>query len=174
MSQITIGFLGGGNMTQSIVAGLVSQPNINQPTIWVADRHPEKNQHLSDTFGINTTADPLELVKQVNVLVLSVKPQSLNEAIAPLKPLIIDNNPLIISVVAGITTAALEKLLVNNLRIIRTMPNTPAQLGLGVTGLFASPLVSEEQKEKAEEMMSAVGIVKWLEKESLGNELLQV
>lgn len=144
-------------MCQAIVSGLVKQ---NLFDITVIDNNMEKLQHLQDAFGVHTASTVPELASD-DVLLLAVKPQDMAAALAGVQ----SNGALILSIAAGLDTNTLSNLL-NNPRVIRIMPNTPAQVGLGVAGLFAAATASDTDKQVAQSIMQAVGKVYWLDDES--------
>ena len=150
-------FLGGGNMCQAIVSGLVKQADFD---ITVIDNNADKRAHLEQTYGVSTGTDLPELQAD-DVLMLAVKPQDMAAATASVK----SNGALILSIAAGLDIATLSAMLGNE-RIIRIMPNTPAQVGLGVAGLFAPQGLQAADKQIAEQIMQAVGQVHWLDDES--------
>ena len=165
MKTRTIGFIGGGNMATSLIGGLISD-NIPAGNIRVADRDAERREDLANRFGINTTADNLELVGTSDVVVLAVKPQMLHEVCRSISEVQQIHKPLILSVAAGIRIADIERWLGGNCAIVRTMPNTPALVQSGATALFANNNVNDEQGELAEGIMRSVGLTLWLEQES--------
>ncbi len=165
MKTRTIGFIGGGNMATSLIGGLISD-NVPAGNIRVADPDAERREDLANRFGINTTADNLELVGTSDVVVLAVKPQMLHEVCRSIAEVQQTHKPLILSVAAGIRIADIERWLGGNCAIVRTMPNTPALVQSGATALFANTNVNDEQGELAEGIMRSVGLTLWLEQES--------
>lgn len=160
-----IAFIGGGNMATSIIGGLVAQPDINAGLIHVSDPDAEKCQQLQDTFGINSYSDNLDAIKDAEVVVLAVKPQVMKAVLAPLKPLLEKQQPLLISIAAGIDLSNLENWS-GCKALVRCMPNTPALLSEGATGLYASDAVSIEQRNQADALMRAVGLTVWVKTEA--------
>ena len=157
-------FIGAGNMAQSLISGLVAS-GFERSHIWVTDRHLVNLQHFSTQFGIQTHSSNLEASKSADILVLCVKPQDMQPLAAELKIVFKGKRPLLISIAAGIHTAHLEHWLDTKTAIVRAMPNTPALLGAGATGLYANSRVSEEQKSLAESLLRAVGITVWMNHE---------
>lgn len=168
LSMQNIGFIGAGNMASSIIGGLLSQ-NIAAENIRASDPNPEALAKLSKEFGIACTSNNQQLCKQSQLIVLAVKPQVM-KAVAETLQGNLDHKPLIISIAAGITTQQLHQWLggekQQELAIVRCMPNTPALVQLGASGLFANIHVNEPQKENAQTLLDAVGISIWLEDES--------
>lgn len=151
-------FLGGGNMASAIIAGLVSSSM--KPQITVIDHNAEKRQKLIDTYHINAAAQ-LPSLNEQDVLVLATKPQDLKESCASITL----NNALVLSLAAGVDVDTLSSYLKGHTRIIRTMPNTPAQVGLGITGLYGAAKISQADKDIANQIMASVGTTVWLDTE---------
>ena len=151
-------------MSQAIIAGLIKK-SFSPQNIFVVDKHEEKLIALQNKYAINTSLSLEEFISSTDVIFISVKPQTAKIACEQLKPLIANRNPLIISVMAGITLEKLHSWLGQHLSIIRTMPNTPALVQKGATGMFASTNVSEAQRKQAEDFLNAIGITAWLPRE---------
>ena len=166
--QAAITFIGGGNMAQALISGLLAK-GYSAKQLHVAEPNTEKRQAFADN-GVQTydSSDPQNTAQAINkgdVVILAVKPQVIAEALTPLKSQW--HNQLVISILAGTSTQTLEKLLGKNTRLVRAMPNTPAMIQMGATGLYATPQVSEAQKQQAEAIMQAVGLALWVENEDL-------
>jgi pyrroline-5-carboxylate reductase len=162
--QPIIAFIGGGNMTFSLVSGLI-ESGYDPNHIWLSDHHEEKYKHFSAKFKISVDGDNLKVANQGDILVLAVKPKDMQALVLELKDIIKKRKPLIISVATGIQTAHFNQWLGSTTAIVRAMPNTPALLRVGATGLYASSQVSEEQKNLAESILRAVGIAVWVNHE---------
>ena len=172
MQAKTLAFIGAGNMAKAIIGGLIAQ-GYDAKKITASGPRIENLQKVTDDFSVNITTDNLAAVRNAEVIILSVKPQMLKQVATELSSALA-HKPLIISLAAGITTESLERWLNGNLSIVRSMPNTPSQVLLGATGLFANRFVSNEQKQIANEILSAVGIVSWVEQENLINSVTAV
>lgn len=155
---MNITFIGGGNMASAIIGGLSKQDGHR---IHVVEPHTEKRQALAQQYGV-TSSEQAPAFSPDDVVVLAVKPQVMCEVCKTLQT----NGALIISIAAGISAAALSRWLGGNKRIVRTIPNTPALVGKGVTGLFAPAGVSQQDKDAATAIMNATGITVWFEQES--------
>ncbi len=164
-SEYTIGFIGAGNMANSLICGLLAT-GFPVSRLWAADPDQQQRARLSGNQDIHVTSDNEELVSQVGVVVLAVKPQVLADIVKPLHGQLLERKSLVISIAAGITTAALNQWL-PDVPVIRCMPNTPALVSQGMTGLFATSVVSNQQKQAADMIMQAVGETVWLEDEAL-------
>ena len=159
-----IGFIGGGNMARSLIGGLVSA-GYPPEALSVADPNDSIRTALATDFGIHATTDNQEILEQCDVVVLAVKPQVMQTVTTALQ--IGPKPPLILSVAAGIRTASLANWLGAETAIVRAMPNTPALVQSGATGLFANPHVDPEQRDLAESIMRAAGLVQWVKDEAL-------
>lgn len=161
---LKIGFIGGGNMASALIGGLTSKIT-QKPQIHVIDLNPDALSQLASQFGATTSTVMDQKLLECDVIVLAVKPQQIYDVVIALSPYI--QNQLILSIAAGISTSDLSKWLKNYNHIVRTMPNTPALIGKGVTGLFATNAVTDEQKQLAETIMQAVGLTLWVDNENL-------
>ncbi|MGZ8269756.1 MAG: pyrroline-5-carboxylate reductase [Methylophilus sp.] len=157
-----IGFIGGGNMSTALITGLKNQ-RFDPQRIQVIDPDEAKRTFLSSTLGVNVSTNLKDIV-QNDVIIFAVKPQQLKSVALELAPIL--KQQLIISIAAGVRLSDLSRWLNHYPKIIRAMPNTPAQIQLGVTGLYAMPLVSKIENETATQILSAVGSTLWVEKET--------
>jgi pyrroline-5-carboxylate reductase len=162
--EYTIGFIGAGNMASSLICGLIAT-GFPAQRIWTSDLDTQQLARLAKDQGVHITSDNNQLVSQVDVVVLAVKPQVVPDVVRPLHELL-EGNKLVISIAAGINSTALNAWL-PEVPVIRCMPNTPALVGQGVTGIFATSKVSDQQKQAAEMIMQAVGQTVWLDDETL-------
>ena len=161
MGNQKIGFIGGGNMARSLIGGLVSD-GYPASNIIVSDLDADKLTELSDKFGIANTQDSGELAANVDILVMAVKPQHIKVVCEGIKPAVQTKSPVIVSIAAGIRVSALARWLGNALAVVRCMPNTPALVKTGATGLYANEHVSDDQKDAVESLLRAVGITVWV------------
>ncbi len=151
-------FLGGGNMATAIIAGMRSK---GSDDICVVERNLEKQQALAEKYAVKTT-DRLPEISADDVLVLAVKPKDMQATLQEVNT----QGALVLSVAAGLTVATLSRYLNGATRIIRIMPNTPAQVGLGVAGMYAAEHISDADKQRAENIMRSSGEVVWLPEEN--------
>ena len=163
MTQIT--FIGAGNMASSIIGGLIANGTAAD-TITATAPSAETRANLAESFGIRTESDNALAAKEADVVVLAVKPQNLKAVTTDLAPNI-KQGALIISVAAGISVSTINAWLGGNKAIVRCMPNTPALIQTGASGLFANEAVTDAQKDLAQKLLAATGIVVWLEHEEL-------
>ena len=164
MNSSKIAFIGAGNMANSLIRGLLSK-GADPTNLLAFDVDTEKLQLLQTECGISigTMAD---IAAQADVLVLAVKPQVMAEVCRALAPLLSNRSCLLISIAAGIPLLSLQQWLGLETAIVRSMPNTPALVSAGASGLFANARTSPEQKQLAEDILEAVGIVCWVPEES--------
>jgi len=160
-----IAFIGAGNMNGAIISGVINQGFDSQDII-VSNPSIQKRLALHQQLGINHTADNIEAVEFAEYIVLGVKPYLIEQVCQDIAKHTNISNKCFISVAAGTTLQQIEDALASPCAVIRTMPNTPSQLGLGVTGIFASKNTNQQQKDFSDKLMSAVGIVKWLANEN--------
>jgi pyrroline-5-carboxylate reductase len=158
-----IAFIGGGNMAQALITGL-KQRAFPMQQITVIDPDASKHDQLQKNLGVLTVQSLSEQVLQVDVIVLAVKPQQLKVVAESLARLL--QSQLVISVAAGIRTADLSRWLNGYRTLVRTMPNTPAQIQAGVTGVFALAEVNDTQRRLADTLLQAAGEVVWLTDEA--------
>ncbi len=163
-----IAFIGAGNMASAIIGGLIANKT-DPKTIIAADPFPPQLEKLESTLGIQVTNDNKQAIEGANIVLLAVKPQQMQQVCEAIRSSIESNNPLIISIAAGITQGMFNQWLGDNIKLVRCMPNTPALVQTGATGLFASENVSEHEKATTEELLSAIGIHEWVDDESLLN-----
>ena len=168
MSTHSIAFIGGGNMSNSLVGGLTAQ-GTSADTIWVTDTIEDKLRDLRERYRVNTTKDNVEAVGRADTVVLAVKPQNMAEVTRGLGAATAEGRSerLFISIAAGIPIDNLQRWLGYDAAIVRTMPNTPALVGEGATALYANPRVTSEQRSRADAVLNAVGLTHWVEDEGL-------
>ncbi|MBV7316621.1 pyrroline-5-carboxylate reductase [Shewanella sp. NIFS-20-20] len=163
MSDSKICFIGAGNMTRSIVSGLIANGHDPKAIITTNPSRP-KLEALAQDFGVNISSDNLASATASDVIVLSVKPQIMAQVCAELAAIDLSNK-LVITIAAGITSARYQDYFQQPLALVRAMPNTPSQLGLGMTGLFATSSVNEQQAALCQALLSSIGKIMWVNKE---------
>jgi pyrroline-5-carboxylate reductase len=165
---VKISFIGGGNMAKALIGGIIHQTS----DIHVVDVNPASLNQLNEQFGVKTSNQIDAQIEKSDVVLLSVKPQQLREVAEKLVPHL--NRQLVISVAAGIRVTDLSRWLNNYTQIVRTMPNMPALINQGITGMYAMPAVGEEGRSIANDIMRAVGETVWLNDEALLDPLTAV
>lgn len=162
----TIGFLGAGNMAEALIKGLLAARVVDLDKVWGSEPRRERCEALRGRYGVHMTQSNVDVVRQAEIVVLSVKPQILPavlDEIAPhLKP-----HALVISVAAGTPVEAIERRLPKGTRVVRTMPNTPALVGAGATAIAAGGHATPEDLEAARRIFDAVGKTVILDEEQL-------
>ena len=138
--HLSLGFIGCGQMAASLVGGL-SDAGYHADKIGVFDIHADKSADLANKYGLALYHEAKTLIEHMDVIVLCVKPQSMKALIAEIKPPLLAKKPLLISVAAGIRTVHIADWLGTALPTVRAMPNTPALLRSGATGLYANAAV---------------------------------
>ncbi|GGX24360.1 pyrroline-5-carboxylate reductase [Undibacterium macrobrachii] len=166
-SNLRIAFIGGGNMAGALISGLVKKLAASTQ-IHVIDLNPESLQNLVTGYGVSTSLGMEQAdshLRGADLIVLAVKPQQLHTVAASLSPYI--QSQIVLSVAAGIRAADLSRWLGGYQKIVRAMPNTPAMIGLGMSGLYAMDAVSESERNVAQNIMQAVGDTLWVEQEAM-------
>jgi pyrroline-5-carboxylate reductase len=155
-------FIGGGNMAAAIIGGLLAKGRAPS-SLHAVDVLPEALSRLEQQFGIRTSADGKAAAADADCIVLAVKPQQMREVATALAPAL--SGQLVISIAAGIRGGDLARWLGPAAHVVRAMPNTPALVAAGITGLYATPGVSSTQRRDAEMILAAVGTIFWVDQE---------
>jgi pyrroline-5-carboxylate reductase len=154
----TLAFLGAGNMASAMLRGLVAQHICEPSRIYATDVRPESLQGLVSTLGIQGAASNRDACAAADVIVLAVKPQVLESVVTEVADVLSDHK-LVVSIVAGVPIARIQRWLGGRGRVIRTMPNTPAMVGAGATAMSAGPGVTEADMDIARRLFEATGTV---------------
>ncbi|EAR62877.1 pyrroline-5-carboxylate reductase [Neptuniibacter caesariensis] len=162
--QPVLAFIGAGNMARAIIGGLISN-GYPANKIWASEPDAERLSDLK-VQGLQTTTDNNQAVMAADAVILAVKPQVLKPVTEAMKDAVQAKQPVIISVAAGILSTSIDRWLGGNTAIVRCMPNTPALVGTGASGLYANSQVSDEQRSAAETILKATGITLWVDEES--------
>lgn len=151
-----IGFIGCGNMAKAVIKGMIEGMNIS-PNQIIASAKSEQTVNLAkETFHIQATTDNIEVVKQSKILFLAIKPIFAKEVIEEIRDHI-QKDVLIVSLMAGITLSRLEEAFEKSCKFIRTMPNTPALVGAGMTAICPGELVTDEELSKVRSIFQSFG-----------------
>jgi pyrroline-5-carboxylate reductase len=164
MKTQKIGFIGGGNMASSLMSGLIASGHSPQQ-LWVSDINKDQLASLAANLQVNIAPDNETVIQEAEVVVLAVKPQVLRQVAESVAGLIQQKKRLVVSIAAGITQASLSSWLGADTAIVRCMPNTPALVLTGATGLHANRNVTAAQRDLAENIMRSVGISLWVDDE---------
>jgi len=164
MTDSTLAFIGGGNMAGSLIGGLVTD-GWDPGRIRVADPDAGRTKQLAERFSVITSLDNTEVIEGADAVILAVKPQQLHGVASQIAPAIHRQQPVVISIAAGIRETSLRDWLGEGTAIVRCMPNTPAMVQSGATALYANTRVSEAQRSLAESVLRAVGLALWVDDE---------
>jgi pyrroline-5-carboxylate reductase len=142
-------------MGEAILASLLQKKRVIPSGVSVSDVSKARRDHISEKYGVSVTDDNREAVKEKDVIVLAVKPQQINDVFKDLYH-ILTSSQVVVSIAAGVKILTITRGLGVS-RVVRAMPNTPAQIGMGITGWTATPGVTEEQKNRARTILGAMG-----------------
>jgi len=166
MKTTRLAFIGAGNMARSLIGGLVAD-DWDPACISVSDPNTEQLSALGSLFQVNTDTNNHTATENAEVVVLAVKPQVIRDVALDLASAIQKQQPLLISIAAGIRAPDLQRWLGGSCALVRCMPNTPALVQSGATALWRNENVTDAQKDLAETILRAVGLALWLESEDL-------
>jgi pyrroline-5-carboxylate reductase len=160
-----IAFIGGGNMTTSLVGGLVRR-GTPAGDLWVSDPVPAQLERLAREFGVRGGADNREAAREADLVVLAVKPQQMADVARGIATQLAERRRVVVSIAAGIRLADLACWLGAGIPIVRAMPNRPALIGAGITALYGGDGITIRDRDDVEALMSAAGATVWLDQES--------
>lgn len=156
LKKATIATVGSGVMAEAMIAGLLRGEQVEASQIIASHPRAERRSELISSYGIRTVEDNTSAVDKADVVVLAIKPQMLTRVGREIQPAL-KSGTLVISVIAGATTKALSNVLKHR-QLVRSMPNTPAQLGRGMTVWFGTPEVTDEQRDQARVLLGSLGM----------------
>jgi pyrroline-5-carboxylate reductase len=162
----TIGFLGGGNMAEALIRGLVRGGHAAADHVWVSGPRPERMAELAAAYAVRTTTDNRALAAAVDLVVLAVKPQILDPVLVEVAHEI-RAGALVVSLAAGVPSAAIERRLPAGCRVVRSMPNTPALVGAGATAIARGAHAGEADLASARALFDSVGLTVVLDESQL-------
>ncbi|MFM9906011.1 MAG: pyrroline-5-carboxylate reductase [Nitrospiraceae bacterium] len=154
-----IAFIGGGQMAEALIGGLLAGRLCPAESIWVTDPVAARGDHLKSQFGVRVGSANREATAWANVVVLAVKPQTLPAVLSEVGPALAQSQSLVVSIVAGVTIKTIAEQMGGAMRVVRAMPNTPALVREGMTALALGNGVSEEDSRLARTVFEAVGRV---------------
>ena len=157
-------FIGGGNMARAIIGGLVAKEAAKSSDIVVVEPDSSARLRLLAEYGVKAIEAPGPEAAGANAVIMAVKPQNMREAAQRVAPIVGD--ALFITIAAGIRVGDLSRWLGGRTRVVRSMPNTPALVHAGVTGLYAPPGLPEGDRAMAEKLLGSVGATLWFDQES--------
>jgi pyrroline-5-carboxylate reductase len=155
LREATIATVGSGVMAESMIAGLLRAEQVKPEQIYASHPRADRRDELVSSYGINAVEDNAAAVEKAEVIVLAIKPQMLVRVGREIAPALREGK-LVISIIAGASTRALSNVLRHS-QIARSMPNTPAQLGRGMTVWYAMPQVTDRQREQAHVLLGSLG-----------------
>lgn len=164
-------FIGGGNMASAMIGGLLARGE-TAAEIGVVELGAEARQAIAARYGVQVFAEPSVAAASAQAIVLAVKPQQLQAAAVALRASL--SSQLVVSIAAGIRLDDLSRWLGGHPKLVRAMPNTPALVRSGVTGLFASPAVDQAARQLTEGLMSAIGSWFWVPVEAMMDSVTAV
>ncbi|MGE0875260.1 MAG: pyrroline-5-carboxylate reductase [Burkholderiales bacterium] len=160
---MNIAFLGGGNMANALIGGLCAR-GFGVADMSVIEPVAAAREKLAATYHVHVSAAPDEATRSADTVVLAVKPQDMKAAVSVLAPIV--SGRLVISIAAGVRIATLSRWLGGHAALVRCMPNMPALIGAGITGLYAPQGVGAAERGRAEQVLGAVGECVWVESEA--------
>jgi pyrroline-5-carboxylate reductase len=152
-----VGFIGGGNMAEAFIKGLIAG-GVSPDEIMASEPREDRRSWMHAQYGILTTADNTDLVRQCATIVLATKPQIVQPVLAGVVAEF-DHDKLLVSILAGISTETLEQILGGKPRVVRAMPNTPALVGAGAAAICPGRFTSQEDLQRARILFEMIGIV---------------
>jgi pyrroline-5-carboxylate reductase len=161
MTLPLIAIIGTGNMGESLLSGLIASGH-SPDKIYACDPNEERLQTIRDKLGIHTSHDNLVAIENASIVLFAVKPQQLKEVMQSVRSLILSNQPLVISIAAGVLTSTIRSWLKGDVPIVRAMPNLPALIQTGATALYADETVDSAKRNIAESVLRSVGITVWV------------
>ncbi|MCL5997605.1 MAG: pyrroline-5-carboxylate reductase [Chloroflexi bacterium] len=156
LNGIHIAFIGGGVMGEAIVNSLTRGSGVPGASITVAEPIAARRSQLAECYGVNVTASNADAVRQAGIVILSIKPQMMSAALNDLRGVVAES-ALIFSIAAGVPIRSIADVLGANQPIVRVMPNTPAQIGQGISVWTCTPAVNETQREQARLILTSMG-----------------
>ena len=156
LEQVRFAFIGGGNMAEALIKGLLSGLGVTPQQIMATDVVPERRTYMHTTYGITASADNKHAVQESTVVVLAVKPQIMPMILEEIAP-VVNSEKLVISIAAGITLQTLQRALGDSRRVVRVMPNTPALVLAGAAGISPGKAATAQDIALVERIFNAVG-----------------
>jgi pyrroline-5-carboxylate reductase len=170
--NINLGFIGAGNMGGALIRGIIKSGTLQADHIYISDIDRDKVLALSSDMGINASADNTKVVEKSDIIILAVKPNVIKSALQSFKHAF-DDNKILVSIAAGIPIKAFKEVLGESKKVVRTIPNTPAVVGEGITVISFDNNISSSEADTIKELFKAVGTVEVLD-EDLMSEVISV
>jgi len=156
LAQMRFAFIGGGNMAEALIKGLLSGLGVKPQQIMATDVVPERRAYMQTAYGITASADNKHAVQESSVVLLAVKPQIMPTILEEIAP-VVNSDKLVISIAAGITLQTLQRALGDSRRVVRVMPNTPALVLAGAAGISPGKAATAQDVALVEQIFNAVG-----------------
>ena len=172
MKNLKLGIIGFGKMSEALVAGALNQKIISPKNIFIVQHRRERDVKMKKKYGVQIVKNLADLTANSHVILLGVKPAQMQAVLVALRPFL--KNHTLWSVAAGLTIAFYEKYLGKTVSVIRLLPNTPVQLGHGVTGLFAKKNIKTSRKKICHDFFKSLGLVYEVSTESQMNAIIPV
>ena len=166
MKNLRVAFIGGGNMASAMIGALL-RSGVRAEGITVGESDAAQRTRLAAEFGVTVTDDNAAAVRSAALVVLAVKPQQMEAVLLPLRPALQSTKPIVLSIAAGVRIASLQHWCGAGIAVLRAMPNRPALVGAGASGVYAGIAITAAQRELATTPLKAAGSVIWVESEDL-------
>ena len=163
-----VGFIGAGNMAEALIKGLLISKVFNKKEITASDISEERESYISKKYGVNINKNNKALVKESEIVILSVKPNNIKTVVKEISSGL-STNKILISIAAGMTTSIIGKALGKNSKVVRVMPNTPALVLEAASAIYFGSKLNEKDKEQVQKIFGAIGKTFTVEKEELMN-----
>jgi len=163
---MALGFIGAGNMGEAIIRGILAAKVYAPKEVVVLDAAPGRGEALRARYGVSVASSAAELLRACDLLVVAVKPQNLGSVLEDI-PREAARGKTFVSIVAGVKADVFARALGEGVRVVRTMPNTPAQVGMGSTGIYFPPGVDNASREKVRSLFASIGVVAEVPREEL-------
>lgn len=162
-----IAFIGGGSMAEAVIAGIINTEFLSKEQIFVTNKeNKERLAYLQNTYGVQCSNDKYSVLSNAEVVVVATKPYDVEKALQD-AALYIQDNQLVISVVAGVPTDFISKIIDKNVSVVRSMPNTSAMIGYSATAITKGQLATEEDIQIAHQLFAAIGTVSEVEESKM-------
>lgn len=158
MTFSRLAFIGGGNMAEALIKGVLAADGADAKSIRVADPAKGRRTYLADTYGVEVCAKNAEALPGAELVILAVKPQVLDEVLVEIQDAVADEQ-VVVSIAAGVTLAHIHTHLYADTKVVRAMPNTPALVGEGASAVTPGAGVTPEELNRVRELLAAVGSV---------------
>lgn len=159
---VRIGFIGAGNMATAMIKGIIKSKVTKPEYIWIFDIDQQKALQLTSKYGVSMASSDIELVNECTIVIPSVKPQYISEVLTKIREHLTDKH-LIISIAAGISLETIKEILQNKCSVVRTMPNTPALVGEGMTAICIDKTVSNEHMTQVKSLFQSFGRIELID-----------